>query len=164
MAAAFAIVFLFLFAVLGAFMGFKSFNLIAAAVFSALVGAAASAAVEALMLLPIKALQYNISVAPTVEAACSYEKAVARIARLFAERKTKTYSYNEFSKGADEMLLKLIRMDAKQGTETIFSLEPFFAVKLEPTPSGGCRAWLHYEGDSEGQTMAEIIKTKLNVD
>ena len=147
-----------------AFLGTRTSNVIAAFAFACAAGLVPFLAAEAVMLLPVKFLKLKLETSPTqtLEAACSPETAVARVWRVFSERKIEAKYLKHFT-GHEGMVLKAMGAKTSEGGETLLSFQPFFAISIGRNSAEKTVAAMYYEKDSVGLTLAEVIKSKLKM-
>ncbi len=149
---------------LAQFLGTRSYNIAAVLLFSVLFGAIPFLAAEAVMLLPVKFLKFKLETGPTetIEIGCMAETAVARVWRIFSERKISARYLKHFT-GHEGLVLDVIGAGKKADGETIISFNPFFAVSIVQAGRGAPVARMYYEKDREGLTLAETLKAKLKI-
>lgn len=165
LAIAFFPVFLLSLVLLVAFLGTRSYNLVAAFFFAVVFGGIPFLAAEAAMLLPVKFLKYKLETEPTqtLELGCQPQTAASRVWRIFAERKIAAKYLKHFT-GHEGFVLGILGA-GKSGPdgETIISFDPFFAISIVTDASGTPVARMYYEKDSQGLTLAETLKAKLKI-
>lgn len=165
LALAFTPVFLVSLPLLVAFLGTRSYNLVAAFFFSVLFGGVPFLAAEAVMLLPVKYLKFKLETDPTqtIELGCPPETAASRVWRVFAERKVEARYLKHFT-GHEGFVLGVMGAGGKAvDGETIISFDPFFAITLGKDAKGAPGAVMYYERDRTGLTLAETLKAKLKI-